>query len=131
MLQLENFAKRCYVRKGEQNRRIKPKVKHPVKVIVRAGITWEGAIALAIIDGYVRFDSKVFCKIMQDYYLPFASSVNGGNCRLAHDNDPKHKSRFTRDWFDKNSIMCMEWPPEGPDLEPIENVWHQMKEFLR
>jgi len=22
-------------------------------------------------------------------------------------------------------------PPESPDLNPIENMWHQLKEFIR
>ncbi|KAL6726205.1 hypothetical protein Aduo_008200 [Ancylostoma duodenale] len=131
MLQLENFSRRCYVKGGEEQRRIKAKPKHPVKVNVWAGISWEGPTALAIIDGEVRVDSKLFCKIMQEYYVPFAISVYGGKCRLAQDNDPKHRSRFTRKWLDENHIACMEWPPESPDINPIENVWHQMKEYLR
>ncbi|KHJ77910.1 hypothetical protein OESDEN_22470 [Oesophagostomum dentatum] len=131
MLQLENNSKRCIVKKGDESRRIKSQAKHPVKINVWAGISWEGATSLAIIDGNIRVDSKIFCEILHDFYLPFASSVYGGNCHLAHDNDPKHKSRFTQEWLSKNNIVCLDWPPESPDLNPIENVWHQMKEFIR
>ncbi|KAL6741876.1 hypothetical protein ANCDUO_17715 [Ancylostoma duodenale] len=122
MQQLENNSKRCYIRKGEEQRRTRSQAKHPVKVNVWGGISWEGATALAIIDGDVRVDSKVFCQIMRDFYLPFATTAYNGKCRLAQENDLKHTSRFTSKWLDENNVVRLQWPPESPDLNPIENA---------
>ncbi|KAL6730675.1 hypothetical protein Aduo_001629 [Ancylostoma duodenale] len=76
-------------------------------------------------------DSKMYCQIIHDNYLPFASKVYGLNCRLAQDNDPKHKSRYTTELLDMWNVHRIDWPPESPDLNPIELVWHQLKYYLR
>ncbi|RCN44468.1 hypothetical protein ANCCAN_09535 [Ancylostoma caninum] len=130
-VQLENNSKTCYLRKDEEHRRIKSRAKHPVKVHVWAGISSHGATPIVIFDGRVRMDSKLYCKSIRDYYIPFAYTAYGGRCRLAQDNDPKHISRFTLEHMDHWKIKRIEWPPESPDLNPIEFVWHQLKHFLR
>ena len=76
-------------------------------------------------------DSRLYCKIIRDHYIPFANTVYDNKCRLAQDNDPKHISRFTTKHLDKWKITRVEWPAESPDLNPIEFVWHQLKHFLR
>ncbi|KHJ81081.1 hypothetical protein OESDEN_19235, partial [Oesophagostomum dentatum] len=129
-IQLENNSRSCYVTKGEEHRRVKHHAKHPQKVNVWGGISWEGATALAIIDGKVHVDSRIFCQIMEDFYLPFASLAYNGKCRLAHDNDAKHKSRYTLSWMEDHGVTCIDWPPESPDLNPIEKVWHHLKDYL-
>ncbi|EYC27277.1 hypothetical protein Y032_0009g621 [Ancylostoma ceylanicum] len=73
----------------------------------------------------------MYCQIIHDNYLPFASKVYGLNCRLAQDNDPKHKSRYTTEMLDMWNVHRIDWPPESPDLNPIELVWHQLKYYLR
>ena len=47
------------------------------------------------------------------------------------DNDPKHTSRFLRTFFRANNVNWWRTPPESPDMNPIENLWHDLKEHLR
>ena len=47
------------------------------------------------------------------------------------DNDPNHTSMVARNYFARNGINWWKTPPESPDMNPIENVWHELKEFLR
>jgi hypothetical protein len=28
-------------------------------------------------------------------------------------------------------IIPMKWPPNSPDLNPIENIWNEMKEYIQ
>ncbi len=47
------------------------------------------------------------------------------------DNDPKHTSRVGKKFFEDNSVNWWKTPPESPDANPIENLWHELKEFIR
>jgi hypothetical protein len=31
------------------------------------------------------------------------------------------------DWFEKNKIRFIKWPPQFPDLSPIDNLWSSLK----
>jgi hypothetical protein len=43
------------------------------------------------------------------------------------DNAPCHVSRWTNQWKTENDIPTLEWPPQSPDLNIIENVWKVIK----
>ena len=43
------------------------------------------------------------------------------------DNDPKHTSRVAKAFFDQHGVNWWRTPPESPDANPIENLWHELK----
>lgn len=46
------------------------------------------------------------------------------------DNAPAHKSKETIEEFMARNIIPIIWPVYSPDLNPIETIWNEMKDWL-
>ena len=46
------------------------------------------------------------------------------------DNDTKHTSKVVAKWL-KDKVKVLEWPSQSSALNPIENVWAELKKRVR
>jgi len=76
-------------------------------------------------------DSVAYQDILSRFLLPFVHNKYPEGYRFMQDNDPKHTSRSTLQWIERNEVNWWRTPPESPDLNPTENLWGTMKWYLR
>ena len=88
-----------------------------------------GRTGICIFEGIM--DTPVYVDIIGRTLLPFVHEVYPDGHRFMQDNDPKHVSKLGQDFLAANNINWWRTPPESPDMNPIENLWHEMKEYLR
>ncbi|RCN48164.1 hypothetical protein ANCCAN_05709 [Ancylostoma caninum] len=82
--------------------------------------------------GYFSWvDSNIYCRVFERLYIPFNKSKYGGYARLVQDNAPSHISKKTKEKLREWKVGTLDWPPESPDLNPIEVIWEHMKNEIR
>lgn len=71
----------------------------------------------------------------QRYFLPlvhqfYYGTYNPPASSFMHDNAPAHSARTTIAALNSMGIPLLKWPARSPDLNPIENVWAEMKNYV-
>jgi hypothetical protein len=116
------------VQEWAKSRPQKPTPKHRPSFMVWGGIGTRETTTLEIARGSIN--ATWYQDILAANLEPSLAVIYPDRYVLQQGTATPHKAKSTKKRLEDCGIVVLEWPPYSLDLNPIENLWHVMKDAL-
>ena len=114
-----------------QEKNIQTTVKHGGGSVMLWGCMGHSGVGnIEFIEGVMNAD--MYIAILRSNLKDSAVKLGISTCYyFQQDNDPKHTAKKTKEWLTHNVPELLVTPPQSPDINPIENLWHLLNLEVR
>ena len=89
-------------------------------------ISGDGVSLLVRLQG--KINAGVYKQLVKDHVLPELRNSTKQPSIFMQDNAPCHKAMVVMNFLEAEDVTVMDWPPQSPVFNPIENVWKTIGE---